>query len=121
MNIDVPAVEIKQIQAKQGTLEPSSKVAERVKKVRDMQTERYKDSNTRNNADLEGILLQKFCALDDECQELLVRAAQASGISMRSYNRTLKVARTIADMEGAGFIAKPHLAEAIGYNRRMVA
>jgi len=121
MSIDVPAVEIAEIHASQGLAEASDKVAERVKNVRRCQLERYKNDNITTNSEISGENLAKFCALEEEGQALIVKAMAKSQLSMRSYNRTLKVARTIADMEGAETIGKAHLAEALSYNRRIVA
>jgi magnesium chelatase family protein len=59
--------------------------------------------------------LQRFCRLDERGRQLLQTAMQRLGLSARAYDRILKVARTIADLEGADAIAPHHLAEAIQY------
>ena len=59
--------------------------------------------------------LRRFCNLDDECTELMRQAFDAFGLTARSYDRILKVARTIADLEGSEKITSDHLAEAIQY------
>ena len=59
--------------------------------------------------------LDRFCALDSECQRLMQGAFDRMGLTARSYDRILRVARTIADLDGAQTIALTHLAEAIQY------
>jgi magnesium chelatase family protein len=67
------------------------------------------------NADMGSRELQRFCRLDERGRQLLQTAMQRLGLSARAYDRILKVARTIADLEGADAIAPHHLAEAIQY------
>jgi magnesium chelatase family protein len=59
--------------------------------------------------------IRKYCRLDDESAELLRRAFEVFGLTARSYDRILKVARTIADLDGSPEIQKNHIAEAIQY------
>jgi magnesium chelatase family protein len=89
----------------------SAVVRERVARARVVQMERA----GRANADLHGSLLERHCRLDAEGRALLQRAADAFGLSARAYHRILKLARTIADLHGAGGIGSRHLGEAIGY------
>jgi magnesium chelatase family protein len=67
------------------------------------------------NSELRSKQVREYCRLDDACQSLLTRAAERLGLSARAYDRIRKVARTIADLEGAEHIEVPHLAEAIQY------
>ena len=60
-------------------------------------------------------MMQRFCALDERSHESLRLAMQRLGLSARAYDRILKVARTIADLEGCGQIQYEHIAEAITY------
>lgn len=60
-------------------------------------------------------MVREYCALDSECDKLLEHSMAKLGLSARAYDRILKVARTIADIEGAADIQKKHLLEAISY------
>ena len=67
------------------------------------------------NADAEGDLLDAIAALTDEAARLLADVTRKFRLSARAYHRVLRVARTIADLEGSGPVARPHVAEAAGY------
>jgi magnesium chelatase family protein len=69
------------------------------------------------NAQAEGDWLETICALDPAARSLLARAAEAGGLTARGWTRTLRLARTIADLEGAGAVARVHVAEALIYRR----
>ncbi len=68
-----------------------------------------------SNAQLEREELDKFCALDEACQKLMKGAFDRMGLTARSYDRILRVARTIADLDASETIQAPHLAEALQY------
>ena len=88
----------------------------RVNKARKIQTERYKDiEGINSNAQLTAPLLQEFCRLDEQADTLLKQAFNALGLSARAHSKILKVARTIADLEGRENITVDHVAEAIQY------
>ncbi len=121
--INVPQVDIFDQETKSG--ESSTIVAKRVAKARLIQKSRYEnDSLTENltlktNSKANGKVLEKYTQLDEETQKILKMTVEKMGISMRGYNRILRVARTIADLENSENIKQFHLLEAIGY-RRMV-
>ena len=69
----------------------------------------------RVNADLEGALLEEVAAPDEAGRALLLRAAERFGLSARGYHRVLRVARTIADLDGSAAVRQPHIAEAISF------
>jgi magnesium chelatase family protein len=73
----------------------------------------------RVNADAEGALLEEIATPDAEGRALLTRAAERFGLTARGYHRLLRVARTIADLEGAAQVRAPHMAEAISYRLMM--
>ena len=78
--------------------------------------ERYKDiKGVHCNAQMNTALLQKYVQLNDETMTLLRNAMKKFNLSARAYDRILKVARTIADLEGSETVEKQHIAEAIGY------
>jgi magnesium chelatase family protein len=91
-------------------------LAARVEAARARQTARFKDTeNTRVNADMEGALLEQVAAPGPEGRELLARVAERFGLSARGYHRVLRVARTIADLDGSETVRLPHIAEAVSY------
>lgn len=96
--------------------EASAPVAARVSAARAVQNRRYASlPDIRVNADLTGGALDEAARLDGEGRALIARAAERLGLTARGYHRVLRVARTIADLDGAVDIRRPHLAEAISY------
>lgn len=97
--------------------EPSSKVANRVQRARDIQSNRYKDLGYLTNAEIPISKIKQFCNLNTEERNFLTQASNKYGLSARAVNRVLKVARTIADIEGVPDIKLNHLAEAVAYRK----
>lgn len=95
--------------------ESSAEVKVRVDKARAIQLERYKESKNYNNAKMNDVQLKKYCKLDSESNEILKLAFESFGLSARAYSRILKVARTIADLDGKDNIELEHVMEAISY------
>ncbi len=95
--------------------ETSAVIKERVNRTRKIQLERYKDLNIYSNSQLDAGMLQKFCRLDSEADAILKAAFDNLGLSARAHSRILKVARTVADLEGSEDIKSSHIAEAIQY------
>ena len=96
--------------------ESSAAMRERVQRARAIQNERFKHSRLVHcNAMMNSKMVRQYCALDEECDRLLEFTMARLGLSARAYDRVLKVARTIADIEGAENIQKKHLLEAISY------
>ena len=95
--------------------EPSSEIKKRVDAARARQLERFAGSNTQCNARMTPAQMRLICTLDEECTELMREAFNALGLTARSYDRILRVARTIADLDGSEGIGPQHLAEAIRY------
>lgn len=95
--------------------ETSAKIKKRVNKTRKLQLERYKDYNIYSNSQLDAGMLKKFCPLGEEENAILRAAFDNLGLSARAHSRILKVARTIADLEGSENIKSEHIAEAIQY------
>ena len=94
----------------------SAQIAETVARARDRQRERFKNSRSMTtNADLSGSALTEAAQPDGEGRALLVKVAERFGLSARGYHRVLRVARTIADLEGAAEVRKPHVAEAVSF------
>jgi magnesium chelatase family protein len=98
------------------TAESSQTIRARVVKARQLQTERTKDlTGLYCNAQLEGEILAKSCHVDRTGRQLLRMAMEKLKLSARAYERIIKIARTIADLEAEETIAPAHLAEAIQY------
>ncbi|WP_170475072.1 YifB family Mg chelatase-like AAA ATPase [Ruegeria arenilitoris] len=96
--------------------ESSAVVAKRVEKARVIQADRFRDIPTaRQNADAEGKLLEEVAVLENEGKELLIQAANRFGLSARAFHRIMRVARTIADLEGTIDIQRHHVAEALSF------
>ena len=95
--------------------EASAVVAERVMKAREIQKERFRDEGIFCNAGMTNRMIDKYCPLDKECRQLLERIIEHMGLSARACSRILKLARTIADLEGAVNITAAHLTEAASY------
>jgi magnesium chelatase family protein len=94
----------------------SATVAERVAAARDLQARRFASHpGARLNADAEGAALEEVATPDPEGRDLLIKVAERMGLSARGYHRVLRVARTIADLDGSAQVRRPHVAEAVGY------
>jgi magnesium chelatase family protein len=101
--------------------EGSADVARRVAAARHRQAERYRalGKNTlRTNAEADGSLLEEIARLDAAGTSLIRDAAEAMNLSARGYHRVLRVARSIADLDGRDSIARIHLAEALSYRQK---
>ncbi len=115
IHVEVPAVNYQQLSsAERG--EPSEKIRERVLRGRKIQQDRFKGSaKVHCNAAMRTKDIHKHCRLDDEAQNLLKMAITELNFSARAYDRILKVARTIADLEASEAIKTAHVSEAIQY------
>lgn len=116
VHIEVPPVSPSDLN-KPASHEGSKEVAERVAKAREIQAERYKGKDITTNSEVDGELLYKFASPDEAGKKMLDDAYEKMGLSMRGYNRVLRVALTIADMEGAACVKKHHIAEALTYRK----
>jgi magnesium chelatase family protein len=112
IQVRIPESDYKLINTKEET---SFEIKKRVERARQIQLERYKEEGIFNNASLTPKLIKKYCMLDGNSKRLLDTAFERLGLSLRGYNKILKVARTIADLEGIENIQSKHIAEAIQY------
>ncbi|TET24162.1 MAG: ATP-binding protein [Candidatus Aminicenantes bacterium] len=114
IQVDVPRVEFKDIISKfEG--ESSIEIRKRVINARERQLQRFKERKIYSNAQMGTKEVKKHCQVDDEGKELLEMAVDKLGFSARAYTRVLKVARTIADLNGEENISPVHISEAIQY------
>lgn len=95
--------------------ESSETIRKRVERVRKIQEERFRGTEIHFNGEMSGEMIRKFCVLEKGEEAFFRELYQKKGFSARGYGKVLKVARTIADMEGAELIGHSHLCEAIGY------
>jgi magnesium chelatase family protein len=115
LRVDVPPVAFADLDLPPSA-EGSAQAAIRVAAAREIQAARYRaHDGIRQNADAEGTLLEEAAAPDAESRDLLVKAAERFGLTARGYHRVLRVARTIADLDGAAELRRPHVAEALSY------
>ncbi|RVU42961.1 ATP-binding protein [Lujinxingia sediminis] len=114
IHIEVPAVPYEELRRARPS-EPSSVIRQRVQRARNRQRERLLSCGRHANSQMGPDQLRRYCALTDDCHEMLARVVDRLGLSARSCDRMLKVARTIADLDEARDITQAHLAEAIHY------
>ena len=112
--VEVPALEYEELRSRESA-ESSAEIKKRVNAARSIQRERYGEDSSMCNARMGPKELKDFCSLSPESEELMKAAFEAMGLSARSYDRILRVARSIADMEGSENIEPGHIAEAIQY------
>ena len=112
--VEVPAVHFEELRAR-AEAEPSCEVKKRVNEARNRQHERFGKNSSMCNARMGPDEMRKYCDLDEACTELMKQAFEAMGLTARSYDRILKVARTVADLDGCENIEPQHIAEAIQY------
>ena len=115
IHIEVNPVPFEKLSEEQ-LAEPSKYIRERVTKAREKQSERFLEiENIHYNAQMNVKQIRKFCVLSEESKNLLKNAMERLNLSARAYDRILKVARTIADLEGVKDISSNHISEAIQY------
>jgi magnesium chelatase family protein len=117
LTVDVRPVPIEDLQRGPGNGERSSVIAARVTEARKRQQERFVNMNVRSNAEMTVKLIDKFCILDEPTKKLLRQATERLDLSARAYHRTIKVARTIADLKGEKDISLHDIAEALQYRQ----
>jgi magnesium chelatase family protein len=119
IHLDVPAVGVADM-ALPSPREGTAEVAARVAAARQVQSQRLADAGApelRTNSEADGELLERVAPLEPAAAALLRRASEQLHLSARGYHRVLRVSRTIADLDGAETIRKPHVAEAVGFRR----
>lgn len=117
MHLEVPRTDFKHLSDELPS-ESSAKIKKRVQKAREIQTERFKNDEFITNSEMSSEKTRQCCALDAEAKQLISSAVSTLNLSARAYFRLLKLARTIADLEGVPHISVSHLAEALQYREK---
>lgn len=115
IHIEVPPVDYDELSGKTQSGEPSEKIRERVNKARAIQHKRFEGTNITCNARISSAMLRKVCVLSEDAEKVLKKAFEKLNLSARAYDRVLKVARTIADLEASENIGVSHILEAVQY------
>lgn len=114
VTIEAPRVDIKQLSADMKN-ESSSQIKQRVMQAREIQNRRYKGTRYRFNAELGAGDIKEYCPLGSKEQEMMEQIFNMMNLSARAYHKIIKVARTIADLDGSDKINDTHLTEAVCY------
>ena len=114
LHVSVPSVEYEALRRKKQP-ESSAEIKARVDAARALQAARFAGTDVPCNAQMPPAMIGRFCALDARCDALMKAAFERMGLTARSHDRVLRVARTIADLDGAAAIGPEHLSEAIQY------
>lgn len=114
IHVEVPAVEYEDLSSTQKG-EPSSEIRKRVNRAREIQLKRYEGTKITCNARATADLMKEVCRLSSEAEEIMKTAFEKLSLSARAYDRVLKVARTIADLDESPDILEEHVLEAVQY------
>lgn len=115
LQIEIPRLSPEELLNMKDDAEPSSEIRKRVVAARKIQVQRYKNTNILTNSELNANLIKKYCQIDETSENMLKTAIIKFNLSGRSYDRILKLARTIADLEGSNNILQGHIAQALQY------
>jgi magnesium chelatase family protein len=114
IHVEVPAVKYRDLTGEVSG-EDSEAIKNRVNRARGVQRERFTGKKIHANAQMTPRHLKKYCQIEEASKTLLGKAIDKFGLSARAYTRILKIARTIADLEGVEDIATHHISESIQY------
>lgn len=115
LQVEVPRLTSDELLNKSSQEEASAEIRKRVIRARKIQAERYRDESILTNSELTPKLVKKYCKIDKEGEELFKTAIVKYQLSGRRYDRILKLARTIADLDGSDDIKQQHLMQALQY------
>ena len=114
IHVEVPPVKFDELRSDEVS-ECSAEIKKRVDAARDIQRERFKNSKTTSNSRINAAELSQFCLIDKEAEKVLRDAFEKLNMTARAYDRVLKVARTVADLEQSEIIRSYHVLEAVQY------
>lgn len=115
LQIEVPRLSPEELLNMKSDAESSREIRKRVVSARKIQAHRYKNTNILTNSELNSDLIKQFCQIDSASEAMLKSAIIKFNLSGRSYDRILKLSRTIADLEGLAGISQMHIAQALQY------
>ena len=118
IQIEVTPVKYEKLQVENIKIESSEMIKQRVNMARKVQLKRYKEDKIYSNSQLMPKLVERYCKLDEEGQQLMKEAFSVFQLTGRSYFKILKVARTIADLEGSYDIKSRHVEEALYFRQK---
>jgi magnesium chelatase family protein len=114
IHVEVPSVEWRDLTGREDS-ESSDEIRVRINRARTIQLDRLSKHNIFSNSQMRASLIKKYCPLDKDSLNFLEKVVDRLGLSARAYHRILKIARTLADLEGADQIKSTHVSEAIQY------
>jgi len=120
IHIDVPAVKVEKLVEDNDPVEDSSTVRKRVVEAHNIQKKRFIDRKTIMNSEMTTKDLKEVLGISDEAKDIIKNAMKTLSLSARSFNKVLKVSRTIADLEGSNQILSQHILEALQYRPRTI-
>ena len=119
IQLDVPSVKVEKLtNGQKNKNESSLSIRKRVQFARNIQTKRFKNSKIISNSEMQNKDIKKYCQLSEECLNLLKIAVSNMHLSARSYQRIIKLSRTIADLENSKDIKPNHIAESLQYRQK---
>jgi len=118
LHMEVPRVKLEKLTSEK-MAETSGEIRDRVERAREIQRKKFKGLNILTNSEISSRQIKKFCSLNKEGEKILKKAMESYSLSARSYHRILKMARTIADLEGKEQIDAGHIQEAVQYRTRL--
>lgn len=114
IHIEVQPIDYDRLSGKEKG-ESSKSIRERVNKARAVQNKRFEGTDISCNAKMSPRATREYCILSEDAEKMLKNSFEAMGLSARAYDKILRIARTIADLDGSELIELPHIAEAIQY------
>ncbi len=114
IHIEMQNIDYDKLSGKQKE-ESSEEIRKRVNKAREIQSERFKGTNITCNANMTPRATREYCILSEDADAMLKASFESMGLSARAYDKILRVARTIADLDSSEIIEVSHIAEAIQY------
>lgn len=117
ISVITPTVMVDDLSKKTG--ETSEEIRVAIEKVRKIQGDRFFEEKFRFNSEIPPVKLDVYCKMTDKAKNVMNRAYKAYGLSVRSYHKLIRVARTIADLDDAYYIEEKHIAEALGYRTEL--
>src|SRR5262249_22985108 len=120
IHIDVPAVKVEKLVEDKEDAEASNAIRMRVEKAVSLQHNRFKGKKTIVNSEMSTKDIKELLLLEESAREVMKQAMKTLSLSARSFNKVLKVSRTIADLEGSQMVRSEHILEALQYRPKTV-